>query len=79
MGKEQSPYHGHTEAKKVLIVCPATLVDNWAKEFQRWLGVERIRVMAIQDNANSDINDFVTGKVCPVMIIGYEKVGLPVR
>lgn len=31
-----------TLAKKVLIVCPVTLTNNWKKEFRKWLGGDRI-------------------------------------
>lgn len=30
-------------AKKVLILCPATLVRNWEREFKKWLGDERCK------------------------------------
>ncbi len=55
-----------------LIVCPASLVTNWTKEFRKWLGNDRIRVFGVDQKAN--IKHFTVGKMYHVMIIGYEKV-----
>jgi SNF2 family DNA or RNA helicase len=30
--------------KKALIVCPSSLVFNWASEFKKWLGDQRLPV-----------------------------------
>lgn len=56
---------------KALIVCPAGLVDNWRREFRKWLGNERIGVF-VADNKKKRISDFTMGKAYNVMIIGYE-------
>ncbi|KAF9939077.1 helicase [Mortierella alpina] len=71
---KQSPYHGEETAvvKRALVVCPASLIMNWQKEFKKWLGNERLRVFAV--DSKSTITDFTLGKVYPVMIIGYEKL-----
>ncbi|KAF9926011.1 DNA repair and recombination protein rad54b [Linnemannia zychae] len=71
---KQSPYHGEESSvvKRALIVCPASLVKNWQNEFRKWLGTERLRVLAI--DSKSSITDFTLGKVFSVMIIGYEKM-----
>jgi hypothetical protein len=29
-------------AKKILVVAPASLLNNWAAEFRKWLGSERV-------------------------------------
>jgi DNA repair and recombination protein RAD54B len=57
---------------KILIVCPVTLVNNWKKEFRKWLGSERLGVLAVDENTN--MKDFNAGRVYSVMIIGYERV-----
>jgi DNA repair and recombination protein RAD54B len=33
--------------RKAVVVAPATLVNNWAKEAKSWLGVERLRFIAL--------------------------------
>lgn len=59
--------------KKALIVCPVTLVDNWRKEFHKWLGTDRIGVW-VYDDTKKRIADFTNGKAFNVMIIGYERL-----
>ncbi|KAF9164887.1 helicase [Mortierella sp. AD010] len=71
---KQSPYYGEESSvvKRALVVCPASLIKNWQMEFKKWLGVERLRVFAV--DSKSTLTDFTLGKVYPVMIIGYEKL-----
>ncbi|TVY82311.1 DNA repair and recombination protein RAD54B [Lachnellula suecica] len=71
---KQNPIHG-TEGviKKALIVCPVTLIVNWKKEFQKWLGNERIGVL-VADDKKMKMTDFTHGRSYSVMIIGYEKL-----
>ncbi|KAI1292722.1 DNA repair and recombination protein rad54b [Mortierella claussenii] len=73
---KQSPYFGEESSvvKRALVVCPASLITNWQKEFKKWLGVERLRVFAV--DSKSTMTDFTLGRVYPVMIIGYEKLRL---
>ena len=59
--------------KKALIVCPVTLINNWKKEFRKWLGNERIGVF-VADNTKTRLSDFTKGKSYSVMIIGYERL-----
>ena len=59
--------------KKALIVCPVTLINNWRKEFRKWLGGDRIGVYVFDDNKKR-ITDFTKGKSYNIMIIGYEKL-----
>ena len=61
--------------KKALIVCPVTLINNWRKEFRKWLGKERIGVFVAQ-NKKVRLTDFTHGKAYSVMIVGYEKLRL---
>ncbi|KAF9430681.1 helicase [Entomortierella beljakovae] len=71
---KQSPYYGEESSvvKRALVVCPASLIKNWQMEFKKWLGVERLRVFAV--DSKSSLTDFTLGKVYPVMVIGYEKL-----
>lgn len=66
--------------KKVLICCPVTLIDNWRREFSKWLDINRIGILALnnkQQTANKDkqdITSFGKTKVYQVLIMSYEKV-----
>ncbi|KAJ4346254.1 helicase [Ascochyta clinopodiicola] len=69
---KQNPIHDSPPAiTKALIVCPAGLVDNWKREFRKWLGNERIGVY-VADAKNKKIANFTMGKAYNVLVIGYE-------
>lgn len=71
---KQNPIYGDPPViKKALIVCPVTLINNWRKEFRKWLGNERIGVF-VADNTKTRLTDFTMGKSYSIMIIGYEKL-----
>lgn len=70
---KQSPYgDGSTVIKKALIVCPATLINNWRKEIRKWLGLDRIGVLVA--DAKTRISHFTHGKSYSIMIISYERL-----
>lgn len=69
--KQNPVYESPPVITKALIVCPAGLVDNWRREFRKWLGNERIGVF-VADPKNKKITNFTMGKAYNVMIIGYE-------
>ncbi|KAL9121242.1 MAG: hypothetical protein Q9187_002197 [Circinaria calcarea] len=71
--KQNPIYEDAPVIKKALIVCPVTLINNWRKEFRKWLGNERIGVF-VADNTKSRLTDFTMGKSYSIMIIGYEKL-----
>lgn len=71
---KQNPIDGDPPViKKALIVCPVTLINNWRKEFRKWLGADRLGVY-VYDDGKKRITDFTKGKSYNVMIIGYEKL-----
>jgi DNA repair and recombination protein RAD54B len=71
---KQNPIYGESPVvRKAIVVCPVTLINNWKKEFRKWLGLDRIGVF-VADNAKTRITDFTHGKSYSVMIIGYEKM-----
>ena len=71
---KQNPIHECTPViKKAVVVCPTTLIENWQKEFRKWLGKERIGVFVANDTKKR-ITDFTLGKSYNVMIIGYERL-----
>jgi DNA repair and recombination protein RAD54B len=71
---KQNPIYGSSPVvKKALVVCPVTLVNNWRKEFRKWLGNERIGVF-VYDDKRKRLTDFTMGKAYNVMVVGYEKL-----
>lgn len=71
---KQNPIHGSSPTiRKAMIVCPVTLINNWRKEFRKWLGAERLGVFVV-DGSKSKITDFTMGKNYNVMIVGYERL-----
>jgi DNA repair and recombination protein RAD54B len=69
---KQNPIHDTSPViKKALIVCPAGLVDNWKREFRKWLGNERIGVYVVNAK-HRKIASFTMGKAYNILIVGYE-------
>ncbi|XP_052000226.1 DNA repair and recombination protein RAD54B [Xyrauchen texanus] len=66
----QGPYGGRPILKRALVVCPGSLVKNWAAEFNKWLGRERISVYTVDQDHR--VEDFVSSLFCSVMVISYE-------
>ncbi|XP_048067584.1 DNA repair and recombination protein RAD54B isoform X2 [Megalobrama amblycephala] len=66
----QGPYGGRPVLKRGLVVCPGSLVKNWAAEFKKWLGRERISVYTVDQDHR--VEDFVSSPLCSVMVISYE-------
>lgn len=71
--KQNPIYEDPPVVKKALIVCPVTLINNWRKEFRKWLGTDRLGVYVF-DDSKKRITDFTKGRQYNVMIIGYEKL-----
>ncbi|KAJ7039247.1 SNF2 family N-terminal domain-containing protein [Mycena alexandri] len=70
----QNPYAGAGPiVSKVLIVCPVSLVNNWKVEFHKWLGRDRLGVVACDKDKNV-IKTFQHAKTQHVLIIGYERL-----
>ncbi|KIJ67587.1 hypothetical protein HYDPIDRAFT_127687 [Hydnomerulius pinastri MD-312] len=71
---KQNPYGGIGGAiGKVLIVCPVSLINNWRAEFRKWLGRDRVGVLA-GDKDKSQIKQFLNSRIHQVLVIGYEKL-----
>ncbi|GAA6005232.1 hypothetical protein JCM11491_002629 [Sporobolomyces phaffii] len=74
---KQNPYHsgGFSRAgviERAMIVCPVTLVKNWATEIKKWLGKDALRVM-VADGPTS-AKTFANSRSYNVLIVGYEKL-----
>ncbi|XP_045143275.1 DNA repair and recombination protein RAD54B [Echinops telfairi] len=66
----QGPYGGKPVIKKTLIVTPGSLVNNWGKEFQKWLGSERIKIFTVDQDHK--VEEFIISPLYSVLIISYE-------
>ncbi|KAK9475090.1 SNF2 family N-terminal domain-containing protein [Dipodascopsis tothii] len=70
---KQNPFWGRgAVVRKALVVCPATLIRNWRREFYKWLGRERVAIFVA--DGKIQLADFVKSNVYQVLIIGYEKL-----
>ncbi|NXC49565.1 RA54B protein, partial [Penelope pileata] len=66
----QGAYGCKPVLKRALIVTPGSLVKNWKKEFQKWLGSERIKVFTVDQDHK--VEEFISSPLYSVMIISYE-------
>lgn len=65
---------------KCIIVCPSSLVNNWANELIKWLGPNTLTPLAIDGKKATSVSESVRGWaqaqgrniVRPVLIISYE-------
>ncbi|RHZ79070.1 hypothetical protein Glove_152g27 [Diversispora epigaea] len=80
---KQSPEAGKKIIDKAIIVCPSSLVHNWANELVKWLGSIRIRPLVMdskgsKENLLKELRQFVGANgrmiVNPVLIISYESL-----
>ncbi|SJX63923.1 related to RAD54-DNA-dependent ATPase of the Snf2p family [Sporisorium reilianum f. sp. reilianum] len=61
--------------ERTMIVCPLTLVKNWKREFNKWIGTNSLKVLCIDDGrGRDDVERFVRSKAYHVLVIGYEKL-----
>jgi DNA repair and recombination RAD54-like protein len=68
--------NGAPTAKRVIVVCPCSLVKNWENEFTKWLGEGTVKVAALAEadrqKIEREINAFVNTNVIKVLIASYE-------
>ncbi|KAG8926713.1 DNA-dependent ATPase protein rad54 [Tulasnella sp. 417] len=78
---KQSPRAGKGTIEKCIIVCPSSLVRNWANEFVKWLGPGTIAALAVDGKGTKQeliekVRRWVQAKgrnvTQPVMIVSYE-------
>ena len=74
----QSPT-GKPAVKRVVIACPATLVGTWEAEIHKWLGKERLSVLAIKSGGRDAKRAMQTWRnkqqrLYSVLIAGYEMI-----
>ncbi|KAJ7632714.1 DNA repair protein, SNF2 family [Roridomyces roridus] len=78
---KQSPHPGRPSIEKCIIVCPSSLVKNWANELVKWLGKDAISALAVDGKGGkAELLEKVARWVAasgrnvtqPVMIVSYE-------
>ncbi|ORX34242.1 SNF2 family N-terminal domain-domain-containing protein [Kockovaella imperatae] len=71
---KQSPFANETGViSKALIVCPVSLVDNWRKEFRKWLRPDQLNVV-VANGEDHQVSAFMHHNRQHVLIIGYERL-----
>ncbi|GAB0131858.1 DNA repair protein rhp54 [Epichloe bromicola] len=85
---KQSPEAGKSTIQKAIVVCPASLVKNWANELTKWLGANAITPFAIDGKATKEeltrqLRQWAisSGRAVtrPVIIVSYETLRLNVE
>ncbi|KAK7020538.1 DNA repair protein rhp54 [Favolaschia claudopus] len=78
---KQSPHAGKPTIEKCVIVCPSSLVKNWANELVKWLGEGAVTPLAVDGKGGkAELLEKVAMWVAargrnvtqPVMIVSYE-------
>lgn len=69
---------GVPTCKRVIVVCPCSLVKNWESEFQKWLGIHNCKVLALAEadrkTMEKNIDCFCRTKMFQVLIVSYEGI-----
>ncbi|KAK4470124.1 hypothetical protein MN116_005708 [Schistosoma mekongi] len=69
---KQGPYGGRPIIRRCLIVTPGTLVQNWLKEFSKWLGREQLPVYCVDQNHSIKHYLTMATNSPPVILMSYE-------
>ncbi|KAH8062971.1 hypothetical protein JL721_8588 [Aureococcus anophagefferens] len=81
---------GKRIAKRVIVVCPCSLVKNWQDEFEKWVNcraktkAERIECMALADTTRKTVEGMIDQFLSPanyydVLVVSYETFRMQVE
>lgn len=74
---------GVPAAKRVIVVCPCSLVKNWEFEFIKWFGPDAVKTEALADQSRKEveksIDSFCRTKIKNVLIASYECIRMHVE
>ena len=63
-------------AKRVIVVCPCSLVKNWDNEFVKWLGPNGVKTIALAESDRKSIEKnldvFAKTSMFQILICSYE-------
>ena len=63
-------------ARRIIVVCPCSLVKNWDNEFSKWLGAGTVKTLPIAEadrkTVEKNLDAFVRTKLFSVLICSYE-------
>ena len=62
---------GESAVRKVMVVCPTSLIGNWDNEIRKWVG-ERCVTFPVQGDPKKVIKNFLSYRGKAVMIVSYE-------
>ncbi|KAL3924479.1 MAG: hypothetical protein SGILL_001018, partial [Bacillariaceae sp.] len=69
-------YDGKASARRVIVVCPCSLVKNWDNEFVKWLGPGGVKTLALAEadrkKIERDLDSFAKTNIFQILICSYE-------